>query len=136
MLFSEIDHHNQYDINIFSGNNIEQINFDLMSNLFHPSTIDSSYTHNGKGVCFGIKKLDDSTGKYVWNIKPHSDRIINIDEHALKTIHQIFDSVGDYRTTKLISIHSVSLLNVIKKLAEYPKKVSDIKNIITPCLRN
>src|SRR5690606_28481611 len=39
MLFAEIDHHNIYGIHIYSGEK-KSVDFQSISNLFHPATID------------------------------------------------------------------------------------------------
>jgi hypothetical protein len=135
MLFSEIDHHNVYMINIYQGKLNKNINFKSINNLFHPMTIENSFRHNGNGECLGIKVFDETLGKYIWNINSHSDRIVEIDENALKIINRVFDSNDQFETTKLVSIHSKKLLNVIDKISSYPKKVFDYQKVITPCFR-
>ena len=135
MLFSEIDHHNVYMINIYQGKLNEKINFKSINNLFHPMTIENSFRHNGNGECLGIKIYDENLGKYIWNINSHSDRIVEINEAALKIINRVFDSSDQFKSTKLVSIHSKKLLNVIDKISSYPKKVFDFYKVITPCFR-
>jgi hypothetical protein len=49
MLFAEIDHHNIFSTNIFSGNK-SKVSFHSINNLFHPSTVDGSFVQNQKGI--------------------------------------------------------------------------------------
>jgi len=58
------------------------IRFRHMSNLFHPSTIDGSFKHDGAGVCSGIK--DENSD---WNLNGHRDRIIEVTDKALGLLH-------------------------------------------------
>jgi hypothetical protein len=114
-LFSEIDHHNFFGVHIYSGK-INEVDFESMNNLFHPSTIDASFIHNGHGVAGGIK-IKDETGALVWNIKPHKDRIVRITRRELEILAKAFEDSDDWETTQLVSIHVSSLVKVIEKFA-------------------
>ena len=132
MLFAEIDHHNIYSSNIYSGSK-STVNFESINNLFHPSTIDGSYVHNGSGFSGGIKTKDDTTGKYVWNILPHKNRIINYKETQLKILAKTFENSNQWQQAKLVSVHTQSGISVLEKLSQIESSVSDIENKITVC---
>jgi len=123
MLFAEIDHHNIYSSNIYSGNK-NRINFVSMSNLFHPSTIDGSFVHDGIGNAGGIKIIDPASGNMVWNTIPHKDRIVHISENELNIIAKTFENNDKGSSTKLISIHSEKIISILKKLSEFEGNVS------------
>jgi hypothetical protein len=129
MLFSEIDHHNFYGIHIY-GNNNSVINFESISNLFHPATIDGSFVHSGVGISGGIKVVDGQSGKMTWNIKPHKDRIVKITENELSVLARTFENSENGKSAKLVGIHTNQILSVIKKLSVFPSKISDVKNKI------
>ena len=57
-----------------------------IANLFHPSTIDNSFTHDGLGEIEGIK---DVNGK--WSVMGHKDRIIQVDESLLKIFCELYE---------------------------------------------
>jgi hypothetical protein len=124
MLFTEIDHHNNFSLNIYSKSK-EIIDFIAISNLFHPSTIDGSFIHDGHGVCGGIKENDVSTGKSKWNTNPHKKRIININIDALKLLAKVFENSDNYYGTKLVNVHSSDILSALKKLSNVEHRVSD-----------
>ena len=124
MLFSEIDHHVIYSINIY-GSSKSTVNFISINNLFHPETIDSSLIHNGNGIVGGIKVFDSKRNKTVWNLFPHKSRILNIDEDILLKISNFNDEKNEYKSTKLINLHSNTLLNVIDKISSIENRVRD-----------
>ena len=125
MLFSEIDHHNYYGINVYSGSQSE-ISFRSISNLFHPSTIDGSFIHNGSGLPGGIKVKDEKSGKTDWNISPHKDRVISYTSNELQVLSRTFENSEEYEGTKLIGIHSNKILDVFNKLSSHSKNLRDI----------
>ncbi|MCB9211529.1 MAG: hypothetical protein H6609_19365, partial [Ignavibacteriales bacterium] len=130
LLFSEVGHRMLFSINIYRGNS-EVPNFISINNLFHPVTIDSSFIHDGIGNCGGFKIKDDKQNKFVWNIKPHFDRIVNYKEVELKLLSQLFDDGINWNTVKLANIQSSKIIAVLTKLSSFKTKVSDFENIIT-----
>ncbi|MGL2993491.1 hypothetical protein [Flavobacterium sp. TSSA_36] len=132
VLFAEIDHHNIYSSNIYSGLKLD-IDFKSINNLFHPSTVDGCFIPNQSGVATGIKTKDEANGKYVWNIKPHSDRLVHFTEKELKVLAQTFENSEDGKIAKLVSIHSSSIISVLEKLSNFQSSVNDYESKITMC---
>lgn len=124
MLFSEIHHENYYGINIYSGSQSE-ISFKSISNLFHPSTIDGSFVHNGSGLPGGIKVKDDKLGKTVWNISPHKDRVISYTSNELQVLSRTFENSKEWEGTKLVGIHTKQLIRVIEKINQLDRTIKD-----------
>lgn len=124
MLFSEIDHHNYYGVNIYSGLESE-ISFKSISNLFHPSTIDGSFVHNGSGLPGGIKVKDEKSGKMIWNVTPHKDRIVDYSSDELQILSRTFENSEEYEGTKLVGIHSKQLIQVIEKINQLDRSIKD-----------
>jgi hypothetical protein len=135
LLFKEVHDQMNYSINVFQGKSKEKINFLSINNIYDPKTIDNSFIDKGFGECYGLKVKDLKTDKFIFNTKGHLDRIININENALSIINQVFNPLDDFKCSKLISLHSLKLLDVIEKLASYPKKVKNFEKVITPCIR-
>ena len=54
VLFAEVHHETIYGCHIYSGKKSE-IDFLSINNLFHPSTIDGCFIHDGKGYAGGFK---------------------------------------------------------------------------------
>ncbi len=130
LLFAEVGDRMLYSINIYKGTK-QIIDFISINNLFHPSTIDGTFIHDGRGICGGFKVKEDSTGSYVWNTKPHKDRIIYYNSTVLKILAKIFEDTDDYESVKLVNIQSEKVIDVLEKISSFPSKVSNFENIIT-----
>lgn len=76
MLF-DIDDHVVYGVHTYSSS--QQPQFLMASKMYHPTTAAKSLIHDGSGRLPGIK--DDS---YNWDLRPHRDRIIHVDNSVLK----------------------------------------------------
>lgn len=61
-LFAEVDHHTAFGGQLLRKHTSSPPHFASLSNLFHPNTIDACFTHDGHGLCGGIK---DENGN--WN---------------------------------------------------------------------
>jgi len=121
-LFNEIGNLNKYSINVYSGER-KEVDFININNLFHPSTIDLCFIHEGKDICGGIKVKKE--GKYVWNINGHKNRIVRIKNSELSVISKTFGGNKNSIESKLVSIHSTEILNVFKKLSSLNKTLND-----------
>lgn len=126
VLFSEVDHHVKYGSHIYG--NEQDVNFQSISNLFHPASIEDSFSHSGYGQCSGIKK----DGK--WNVEGHQDRIVTYDEHALRVVARTFEEEKYWDCCKLVSIHNRHIIDVLEKLSAFPNRTANAKKIITVCL--
>ena len=133
ILFAEIDHHNAFSINIYSGEISNLPEFISINNLFHPSTIDLSFLHDGFGVCGGFKFLDGNSGKFIWNIAPHKDRIIEITATELMLYAKTFENSDEWDTSMLVSVHSRGLLSIIRKIGNFQFKLDKEDFINTEC---
>lgn len=100
--------------------------FASLSNLFHPSTVDACFAHDGHGLCGGIK---DENGN--WNTKPHRDRIVHFTDKEIALLSDTFEDGTTHDCAKLVSIHSQEIINVIEKIANFSTHVRDKQPIIT-----
>jgi hypothetical protein len=130
MLFSEIDHHNTYGTHIYSGKKGTP-SFQSINNLFHPSTIDGCFIHDGNGTAGGYKIKDESTKKMIWNIKPHASRLVNFSEKELAILSKTFEDSDQWETTKLVSVHAKEIMSVLKKIGEFQTNVSKVETKIS-----
>ena len=126
-LFGEVLHWVTYSTNVI-GNSKYAPDFCSINNLYHPATIEACFAHNGIGKCGGLKTED---GK--WNVAGHKDRIIHYDSDKLKTLSNIFEDGTTQDSAKLVSLHSVSMLDVLNKIERFTNHVRDFKNIISVC---
>jgi hypothetical protein len=131
-LFTEVGDRREYGINVYRGSRSD-CSFSSINNLFHPSTIDGCFTHDGKGQCGGIKVKNSNTGEYSWNIIPHRSRLVQYNESRLRILAQTFEDGSDWQGAKLVNIHSEEIIKVIERLGEFPKRVADFNYIHSEC---
>lgn len=132
LLFKEIGDRVDYGSNVYRKKPSE-ISFHSINYLFHPSTIDGCFSHNGMESCEGMK-IKTELGNYKWNILPHKERLIQITKNELEIMSRLFDNNTPYYKTKLVTIFNASLINIFSKLSKFDSKVSDYDNYITTCL--
>jgi hypothetical protein len=132
-LFSEILHWNIFGIDIYSGYESSTIEFDSISNLYHPTTIYGSYMHDGSGIVSGLKSKDLTTNQYNWNISPHALRVIHYNESKLRVLARVFEDSDEWLGVKLVSIHSERNIKVLETLSRFPRKIKSFENKITVC---
>ena len=120
-LFAEIHHHNDYSANVY-GARQEAAAFDTISNLYAPGTIDLCFSHDGSGICGGIKDEHDE-----WNIKGHRDRRIEVDEETLALFARLYDTPGTPALeARLPNLHSRGLVEILRKFAAYPMRLGSL----------
>ena len=127
-LFAEVDHHTKYGEQIY-GSRKETIDFLSIHNLYHPSTIDACFSHDGHGQCYGLK---DENGQ--WNIKAHKDRIVHFSEMELRTLSNTFENDSNWDSVKLIGVHVNTILKVLEKFSLFQSHVGDYNPFITMAL--
>ena len=125
-LFAEVDHHTVYGDQLLGPVRSSSPCFASLSNLFHPSTVDACFAHDGHGLCEGKK---EKSGR--WNISGHKKRIVTFTDKELKVMSEAFEEGCDWESAKLVSIHVEEILDVIKRFSDFKKHVIDYNTIIT-----
>jgi hypothetical protein len=119
-LFSEVHDQTTFSINIY-GNN-QDVQFEQIANLFIPQTVDLSYEHDGSSLVVGIKNDQDK-----WNIDGHQDRIVSVTLAELAVFARLYDELGTPALqARLPAIHTGNLNTVLRKLADWPSRLSDL----------
>jgi hypothetical protein len=117
LLFADLGDRIRYSANVY-GEKKGRPSFIHLSNLVHPSTVDSSFVHDGVGACGGIKTDDDE-----WNLEGHRERLIEFGEDSLALFSQLYDKPGTPPLeARLPNLHSRALLSVMRKFANYPHR--------------
>lgn len=112
-LFPEIGHKKSYGINILAGIETSPKFYSIV-NLYHPSTIDGCFIHDGQGFSGGMIK-QNKEGKTSWNLDPHKNRIIPIPKSELMVFSSIFENDPmKWEGVKLPSLHSKEVLSALK----------------------
>ena len=124
-LFPDVDHHVTFSINIYRNSESQKVDFDHIANLFAVSAVDICYGHNGLGLVGGIK---DDVGK--WNVAGHNDRIVRIENDMLALFARLYDKPGTPEfTARLPVVHAVQIIEVLRKFANNPMKLSNLKEV-------
>ena len=110
----DVDHHNAYGIHIYGTERAPH--FLHATSLYHPETVLRSLMHDGSGEEPGFK--DPHTG--TWDLRPHSSRIEQIDESALK-IWQLVTGADDWRSTPMVSTVNSATASTLATLASQPR---------------
>ena len=124
LLFAEIGDRKDYSVNIY-GCCQEEISFDNINNLFHPSTIDACFAHDGHGHCGGIKKNG------TWNLEGHKNRIVHYGHTELEVLKDTFEPESEVESVKLACIHDYHILNILKAIALFPNAVNHYKRKVS-----
>lgn len=87
-------------------------NFETISNVFYPSTVDECYDQSITGAVPGIKDENDN-----WSIHGHPARVIHVGERELKLFAKLFDGNDEWRTARLPVLHAAQLLDSLLSFA-------------------
>jgi hypothetical protein len=119
-LFSDVDSHKKYSINI-SGPNREIVQFVNISSLFLPKTIDE---------CFEISSGQTPPVKGVngkWNTQGHRSRIIDIDVEKLNLFSNLLDEDGgEAATARLPSLYADPFVPIFAKFNDADRSFSKL----------
>ncbi len=119
-LFAEVHHHTVYGGQLLRKRTSSPPRFASLNDLFHPNTVDACFSHDGHGLCGGIKDENDN-----WNTKAHKERIVYYGEKELKILSAAFEDGEDWESVKLTSLHSNEAIPVLEKLSKFPKHIRD-----------
>ena len=121
MMLFPIGHRAQFSINVY-GRMLPSPSFAHIANLFAPATVDAAFAHDGGGPVPGIK---DDEGQ--WTTNGHGSRVLQVDESALATFALLYDSdETPPNEARLPALHSRELFAVVRKLADYPRRLVDL----------
>ena len=109
----------QYGVNVYGS--AGSPNFLMATSLYHPDTVERSLGHDGSGDEPGIRGPE---GK--WDLRPHSDRIITVDDDTLATWHAVLENENvAVRRSRMVYAVNKSTAAVLAKLANAPR-MSDL----------
>jgi hypothetical protein len=112
----------RFSTNIYCNAN-ESVNFQTISNLYTPKTLEECFNNEGSKQTPGIK--NEAGG---WNTAGHPNRIINITQNELSLFAKLYDTAGtSYSEARLPSIHAQELISVLEKFSMQSKRLGDFK---------
>lgn len=109
----------RFSLNIYQ-NGKKPYDFDTVSNLFWPTTIDECYENSGIDVVPGIKEDGQ------WCIKGHPDRVLHIGQKELKLFAQLFDGSDAWKMARLPVLHARQFLEVLNCFASQRQYIKDL----------
>ncbi len=117
-LFHEVHHNTIFSVNVY-GSSRKAIKFDTISNLYAVSTIDDCYNGDINLPVPGIKNKDNK-----WETKGHPSRIIHVSYKDLQLINGIFDKESPVLQTKLPSIYTTEIVDILNIFAGIEDNIS------------
>jgi len=123
LLFPDVKDEKHFEVSIASGAPRWAPDFDLVCNLFHPSTLDACYRHDGRGEVPPIKDDQDD-----WILTGHRSRIVAVDEKRLGLFAHLYDEAGTPPAAARVPVvHSEQIVRVLEKFAAQPRKLADLE---------
>lgn len=128
-LFSEVHDQMNFGVNVY-GKKKDHVFFRSINNLFTPRTIDGCFISTDKEPVQGLK-IRVNEGEFTWNVSPHQERVIIINEESLKVFSSTFENSNDWASTKLVTIHANSLVGVLRKFKQLNTTIGDLDYFAT-----
>ena len=122
-LFAEILHWVNYSINIY-GSKQAVPDFKSISNVFHPSTIDGCFAHDGHGAVGGLK-VDGH-----WNTASHKERIVRFTEEEMRLLSITFENGAPWETVKLVNLQSRRILSILRAFSLFGGRLNSYHPLI------
>lgn len=112
----EIHHLVSYGVHVY-GQRQMRPQFQMASSLYHPDTVARSLAHDGNGPVPGLK---DDEGN--WDLRPHPERIVDVDETVLAVWADILDEPGTppMQARMVYPVNRASA-SVLEKLSKAPR---------------
>lgn len=115
-IFSEISDKRDFGVHIY-GMYRNQIDFLHAGWIYHPDVLERSLQHDGSGRAPGVRDDDDR-----WDMRPHRERIIHVDETVLIGWSALIDEPGTppEEARMLYPVNRASAM-VLDKIATAPR---------------
>lgn len=125
-----IGHSRQFALCIYKSGNDDNVNFNAIFNLFHPTTIQSCFSKNDNDLEIpGIKYFNKKQARFDWDVTGHPKRIINFTLATLNAIAKIEGgSIEKNVAPKFIGLHTVNDLEALISLFKIGNRVKELKD--------
>ena len=105
-----------YGVHVYGSSKAEP-QFLMATSLYHPDTVQRSIAHDGSGEEPGLK---DPVGN--WDVRPHRDRILLVDERMLRTWHALLEGPNTpVDQARMVYTVNRASADVLIKLASAPR---------------
>jgi hypothetical protein len=113
----------RFGVNIYTAAPSREVSFTTCANLFHPSTLDASFAHDGLGLLPGIKTDQDE-----WDVRAHRNRLINVNRERLRLFVRLYDEAGvSAEQARLPIIHTEEIVQVLEKFAAQNRRLGNLE---------
>ncbi len=113
-LFEGLNDHGRMRFEVSILGQPRDVQFCAVADLFWPTTIDSSFAHDGFGQVEG-RKSDQNE----WSVAGHKDRILEIDRSTLELFAKLYDDPGTPGLhARLPVLRAKELVSVLRKFAD------------------
>jgi len=85
--FEDVHNETEFGVHVYAGSGSPR--FRQAVGLFAPATVDRSLDHDGSGPTPGFQHVEGG-----WDLRPHSARIVTVDETVLTEWVSLFDEPG------------------------------------------
>ncbi|MFF9758824.1 MULTISPECIES: Eco57I restriction-modification methylase domain-containing protein [Streptomyces] len=115
-----------FSVNVYGKD--QDVSFQHMSWLLHPSVLVKSVRHDGEGPVPGVK----DGGK--WDLRPHRDRIVAVNEERLREWRALAgeENPPPVEQAKLLYPVTRAEESAIRTLAKWPHRLAAMKPRISP----
>lgn len=123
LILFPIAHRFKYSVNIYHNDRRDTVQFDSISNLFAPNTVDACYVHNGAGLMVGIKDDDNN-----WETRGHLKRIVTVNSDMLSLFKQLYENTNTSKLyARLPVVHSRQVVEVLRRFASHDSVLRDLE---------
>lgn len=122
-LFQDIKDYITFGLNVYS--NSPSNTFDVICNLFDPSTIEECYDESITGDVPGIK--DENSN---WNTNGHPGRVVHVGQKELELFAKLFDGSDNWKQAKLPVLHAQSLVDVLQRFGNANKSIESLNDSV------
>ncbi|MFC8228407.1 Eco57I restriction-modification methylase domain-containing protein [Streptomyces sp. NPDC057287] len=127
-----VDHSTHFSVNVYGHE--QDIHFQHLSWLLHPQVLTRSLRPGGSvGDAPGIKHLDDQTNKFVWDLRPHRERVITVTHSTLSNWRKLAaeEEPPPVEETKLLFPVTKSEESAIVALAGWSQRLGGLGPRVT-----
>lgn len=124
-LFSDVHDATEFGVQIYGSQ--RSPSFVQAANLLSPATVDRSIDHDGSGETPAIQYPEGG-----WDLRPHAQRVVAIDEAVLAEWVSLFDPPGTPATeSRLLRPLTQADLGALSVFARQPQRLGDAERLWT-----
>jgi hypothetical protein len=122
-LFEGLNDHGKMRFEVSVLGPPQPVNFVAVADVFWPTTIDKSFSHNGSGNQVEGRKTDQNE----WSVAGHRDRLLVVDENILTLFASLYDEPGTSALrARLPALRARELVEVLRKFSAQSKRLSHL----------